>query len=294
MNCLGGITTLLLHIANFVYFVAGGVVLAYGIVGLVSPSTLVDIMSYIPQVDQLSNVVNISNVSLGTSIYMITLGGLAIVLCFVGSCGAFKGRSCIVIFYVVLTLLMMLFNIILIIFMAVDPYFIQDAVEQNMRISLEENFQPVKIDIVTGIVTLPNDTSADAWITMQFEQACCGVVGPSDYENFEWDSDSTNNAIPANAIVPPSCCLQYIQHQIPATKDAFVDLTSCYFQATTSHKATNYQGCLGYMMQQITRYNFVYQCTAAGMTGIQAIIIALSMYVISRQRTNKKGKGQHA
>jgi hypothetical protein len=292
MNCLGGITTLLLHIANFVYFVAGGVVLAYGIVGLVSPSTLVDIMSYIPQVDQLSNVVNISNVSLGTSIYMITLGGLAIVLCFVGSCGAFKGRSCIVIFYVVLTLLMMLFNIILIIFMAVDPYFIQDAVEQNMRISLEENFQPVKIDHGTGIVTLPNDTSAEAWITMQFEQACCGVVGPSDYD-FRWNTDP-NSGIPEDADVPPSCCMQYIQHKIPVNKTAFVDLQDCYDQATTPKFATNYQGCLGYMMQQITRYNFVYQCTAAGMTGIQAIIIALSMYVISRQRTNKKGKGQLA
>jgi len=286
---MGGICSeIILHCINFIYFLAGIVILALGITALVSPSTIVDLMSYIPAIKDLSLVVNLSGLSLGTAIYMTTAGSIVLVLSIIGCCGfgagkKMKRRHGIVIFYGVTTLLFILCDLALIVYVAVVPYAMQSSVESNMLTSLHENFMPVTIGSDDSI-SLHNETdaqteSANAWITMQFEQACCGVTNMSDYlpmDNFKYD---WNDDLPdQNATVPPSCCMQKVQNKIPANTAEFANFALCMSSAP---QYTNHQGCIDYVMQQITRYNFALVATAAALTALQAIILSFVMGAMS-------------
>lgn len=262
--------------------------MALGITALASPSTIVDLMSFIPAIKDLSLVVNLSGMSLGTAIYMTTAGSLAFVLSIIGCCGfgagkKMKRRHAIVIFYGLATLLFILGDLAIIVYVAVVPYGMQGSVESNMLISLHDNFKPVIID-TDGSISLHNVTddaeaeSANAWITMQFEQACCGVTNISDYtqSGFNWrDELSTPNP---SAIVPPSCCMQKVQNKVPSNTSEFVNYPACMDLAP---EYTNQQGCIDYVMQEITRYNFVLVATAASLTALQAIILCFVMGAMS-------------
>jgi hypothetical protein len=251
-------------------------------------------MSYVPAIDQLALVMNLSGgMSLHSAIYMTSAGSVVLLLSFIGCCGfgagkKMKRRHRIVVVYGLLTLLFMLFDIALIIYLAVEPYGIQDNVEINMRTSLHKNFMPVTIGD-DGSISLHDATgsdkneSANARITMQFEQACCGVTHISDYNktNVEWDNDFSSvpdlGSVSA-AKVPPSCCMQIVQNKVAVNTTEFVDLEKCMNQAPWY---TNQQGCINYVMQQITRYNFVLVSVAAGLTALQAIILAMVMGALS-------------
>jgi len=261
--------------------------MALGITALVSPSTIVDLMSFIPAIKDLSLVVNLSGMSLGTAIYMTTAGSIVLVLSIIGCCGfgagkKMKRRHGIVIFYGVTTLLFILCDLALIVYVAVVPYAMQSSVESNMLISLHENFIPVTIG-VGGSIKLHNATddvqkeSANAWITMQFEQACCGVTSMSDYseDNFgDWNDDWSY----PNALVPPSCCMQIVQNKIPENTAEFADFALCLSSAP---QYTNQQGCIDYVMQEITKYNYALVATAASLTALQAIILSFVMGAMS-------------
>jgi hypothetical protein len=278
---------IILHCVNFIYFLAGIVIMALGITALVSPSTIVDLMSFIPAIKDLSLVVNLSGMSLGTAIYMTTAGSLVLVLSIIGCCGfgagkKMKKRHGIVIFYGVATLLFILCDLALIVYVAVVPYAMQSSVESNMLTSLHDNFKPVTI-LGDGTIKLHNATddakaeSANAWITMQFEQACCGVSNISDYseDNFgSWNDGLLN----PNALVPPSCCMQIEQNKVPENTNEFVNLANCYNSAP---RYTNQQGCIDYVMREISKYNYALVATAAALTALQAIILCFVMGAMS-------------
>jgi len=206
---------------------------------------------------------------------MTVVGSLVIILSFIGCGGTFKRSNKLILVFGISTLLIMLFNIALIMFYAIDPYFIQSNVEYNMNVTLKSSFEPVSISS-TNVVSLPNSTSAQAWVEMQFQQACCGVDGYQDYASFNWTNSFTNIAV-SNALVPPSCCVQSTQYAITTSTSTFVNISSCL---TAPPLYTNSQGCINYVMQQITRYNFIYCVVAAGLSGLQAIILCMTMWLL--------------
>lgn len=279
MACHGRMAEFVLHFTNFIYFCGGVAVLTVGAIGLADPATVVNVLSYIPQISQLSEIMYLPGVTVGPSIYLTVAGSLVIVLSFVGCGGTFRRNKSIIFTFGILTLLMMLFNIALIMFYAIDPYFIETNVEYQMNITLKSSFQPVSISS-TGAITLPSSSNASAlaWVNMQFEQACCGVNSYQDYVDFSWSNNFTvSGQTVSNAVVPPSCCLQTIQYVVANTTSEFVNLTSCL---TSAPRYTNTQGCINYVMEQVTRYNFIYCVVAAGFSGLQAIILCMTMWLL--------------
>jgi hypothetical protein len=279
MACKGRLAEFVLHITNFIYFCSGVAILVVGALGLGSPSTVTNALSYIPQISQLSEIMYLPGISLGPSIYLTCVGSLAIILSFIGCGGAYKRNNTLIWVFGISTLLIMLFNIAVIIFYAIDPYFIETNVEYNMNITLKSSFEPVTIS-ATGVISLPssssNNASAQAWVDMQFQQACCGVNGYQDYVDFSWSNNFTSIGV-SNAVVPPSCCMQVIQYGVPTSTSQFANLNSCL---TSAPLYTNTQGCSTYVMQQVTRYNFIYCVVAAGVTALQAIILCMTMWLL--------------
>jgi len=75
---------------------SGVAVLVVGALGLGSPSTVVNALSYIPQISQLELIMYLPGISIGPSIYLTCAGSLAIILSFVGCGGAFKRSKCVI------------------------------------------------------------------------------------------------------------------------------------------------------------------------------------------------------
>jgi len=263
-------------IVNLVYFCAGLAVLVVGALGLSNASNIIDLLLFVPKINELSLIIDLVGLAVGPAIYLTVMGSVVIILSFIGCGGAFKKSKLIIYIFGMTTLLMMLFNIALIMFYAIDPYFIEGNVGSGMTRQLQENFESVKID-AGGVIIYPNDTTALAWNNMQLEESCCGVINFTDYKNFGWNyTDLTSSVSSSN--VPPSCCL-LISPGVPPTRTSdFVNLTACLNTAPSSNpRYVNARGCISYAMQEVTRYNFIYTVVAAAFTGLQAIILCMTL-----------------
>lgn len=269
---------IILHVTNIIYFLSGAAVMSFGIIGLVDMDTVLQLLGYIPGVDRLSLVADLSAVCYAPSIYLTTAGSVVLALCVLGAVGfgvgsKFRKNHALVVVYGIVTLLFILFDIALIMFYAIDSYHMQSVVEDGMRKSLQNNFNPISIGN-NNEIEIPDeldDPSANAWVKMQFEQSCCGVTNYTDYNAFEWNNTFTDPNVPS-ALVPPSCCVMKVQRHIPENTGEFVNLEECM---TKPPDYTNNVGCSVYVMQQVTRYNFITVSVAASLTALQAIILAM-------------------
>jgi len=272
MACKGRLAEFILHITNLVYFSAGIAFLVVGALGLDSPSTVIDLLSYIPQVEQLSYIMYLPGLSEPPAIYMTVIGSLVIVLSFVGCGGAFKRNKFLIMGFGLITLLMMIMNIAFVMYACIDPYYIEGDVIKNMNKTLVSSFKPMTVGN-DGVLKPPSEESAKAWVTMQAEQSCCGVNSYKDYEYVTFSVDNYGNAV-----VPPSCCMQVIPGAIPESTSNFTSVTSCLGSSDPTHVYR--QGCLDYVMAQVTRYGFIATVSATGLTGLQAIILCLTMWLL--------------
>lgn len=282
MELKGKLAQLILGITNLIYFLGGIGILVVGGLGLNNSSTVIDIMVHVPGIEELSKVVDLSGVAYGPAIYLTVAGSLVIVLALVGGAGLFAKHKCVISVYGITTTVMMLFNIAVLMFYAIDPYFREGTVQSYMRDVLYDNFEPISFNSTEAIV-FPTNENAQAWAEMQFEQSCCGVFGSKDYAEFPWNNNITlpDGTFIVSAKVPPSCCLLIEPNQIPTSSDAFVDLQECL---ENSPRYTYQKPCSEYVMQQVTRYDYVYPVVAASLTGIQAFILALTMWLILIKR----------
>jgi hypothetical protein len=281
MPCRGRLAEFVLHITNLVYFCSGVAVLTVGAIGLSEPSTIVNMLSYVPAINTLSQVMYMSGIAYGPSVYLTVIGTLVIVLSFVGCGGAYRRSHHIIITFGLITLLMMLFNICVVMFYAIDPYYVQGSVQSSMMTILTNDFVPITFNSTNGTVLPTFNSNAMGWIQMQSEQSCCGVVGPSDYQSVNLTNSIIFSASSLAANIPPSCCLQITpnQTQIPTNAASYVDITAC-LSNMDPYMYANTQGCLDYVMAQVTEYNFIYPVVAAGLTGLQAIILCMTMWLL--------------
>lgn len=157
--------------------------------------------------------------------------------------------------------------------------------------------QAVRMDHTTpvsfasnGSVIMPEDKNAAAWAAMEFEQGCCGIRNREDYVYYSWNRTIVfPDGSVVNATFPPSCCMLKKPNTVPETEGDFVNLSTCLLaDGTDIHPDYVYnKGCTGYVMQQATRYNFVYAVVAAGMSGLQGIILCLTLWLLVLDISNK-------
>lgn len=168
------IVKILMFIFNFVFFVAGIIVLAMGIyVNL----QLDDFTSILP---------SFSFLSAGN--LLIACGVIVMIVGFLGCCGAIKESACMLLIFFFLLLLILILEIV------------AGALAFTYR-SQVEGF--VVMDLQTGLSSYNSSESiTKAWDTMQQKFKCCGINGSSDWA-------SSNVTFEGNAMYPDSCCQTY-------------------------------------------------------------------------------------
>lgn len=261
---------------NFLFFICGALLLAFGIVGIADPHGLTRFISGIPGVEQTSNIINIPETIVGSAVFMIILGGIMLVFGFFGCVGAWCMAKWMLFIYWFVLVLILLAEVALIIVAAVSPGKVESHAKDSLFTSLKKDFSPVSIHGKN--ITLPSNVVAVAWVSLQFEVGCCGANNFSDYDrpDFRWNNTFVlENGEQIFARMPPSCCKLTKAKELPTSTDAFEDLRSCLI----GHSAYNQVGCYKSVSELMVKYNYVPIIIAAIVIFIELVAIIAAIYL---------------
>jgi len=268
---------------NLIFLLAGLAVLIFGIIVLAAPTTAINGLSAIPGITSINYIIDLQQVLLNAGILLTVMGSVIFLMCFIGLLGTCAEGGALLFVYAVLLVLTTLFELGVIIYAALDYNNIEWRVKSLMYTSLTDNFAPV---IINDDGMIQNNTSppALAWEAMQFQYACCGAYDYQDFGKFDWQTGFGYNY--TGAIVPPSCCMQIVQYQVPSTSEQFVDLTSCQYSSEQTPKFVNTQGCYVPMMARITAHQYVVSIIFACLVALEVIVLIFTMRIIGeREKT---------
>jgi len=166
------IVKILMFIFNFIFFVAGIVVMAVGIYVNVVDGDFAQILPSFPY--------------LSAGNLLIACGVIVLVVGFLGCCGAIKESPCMLLIFFFLLLLILILEIV------------AGALAFTYRNQVE-GF--VIKDLTNGLSQYNKSQSlTKAWDVLQSELKCCGVNTSSDWM-------SPNVTLAPGAMFPDSCCM---------------------------------------------------------------------------------------
>ncbi|KAJ8283758.1 hypothetical protein COCON_G00026080 [Conger conger] len=226
-----------MFVFNGVIFLAGAAILGVGVWVKVDSSSLFAVLGKIenapPELNQLLNV----------GYLLIAVGGVLLVLGFLGCCGAMKESRC---------MLLLFFVIVLLVFLAEVAGAIVVFV-----------FQPLAEDLISqlgekAVEVIKNDYGANADITGLWNATmegldCCGFYNYTDF----LDSPFYNNSM----TFPEECCL------IPGCNSANVQISKV-------------SGCLPKLIKLIDENIIIIGAVALGIAALEiaAMAVSMSMY----------------
>jgi hypothetical protein len=262
---------------NLIFLLAGLAVLIFGIIVLAAPTTAINGLSAIPGITSINYIIDINQMLLNAGILLTVMGSVIFLMCFIGLLGTCAEGGVLLIVYAVLLVLTTLFELGVIIYVALDYRMIESRIQGLMLTSLQANFAPVVINDA-GVIQNSTSPPALAWETMQFDYACCGAKGYEDFATFNWQTGPGYNY--TGALVPPSCCMQIVQYQVPSSTGAFADLNSCLNSASQSPQYVNTQGCYVPMMARIAANEYVVSIIFACLVALEVIVLIFTMRII--------------
>jgi len=275
---------IVLGTSNVLLFICGVLQLSFGIVGIADPDALADFIYWLPGVQSVADIINIPEVVVSCSTYMIVVGCFMMLFGFLGCAGTIYNNKWLLFFYWVLLSVLVIVEIILIIVAACNPSLVQTEVQSVMYTSLHRYFSPVTID--HKYVHLPDHVVAVAWVSMQFEVGCCGVTNYTDYQAFPWNNTiSFPESDEITATVPPSCCKLSRDTSVPKDIDEFQNLKGCL---VALNGAYNVRGCYFAVNEIFVQYSYVPIGICSGCIVVQGFAIAMAV-MLWRAKDDKRG-----
>jgi len=293
MGCIKGISKFLLITVNLIFLLASLLMLALGITLVVAPQKIISFAE--------SSGVNLQVISDATGgfftqiinasgVFMIVLGSIVAIISFLGFVGACCDNSCMLGTYAVLLIVIVLAEIALIIFAAVYPQVFEQKSSDVMYTTLTKSFK-------TDIQLLPNGSFSNAtlqpvdvaWMVLQFEVKCCGANNYTDYNQFSWTRCGNTGPCNSGNTIPISCCQLKNGTTFPSSQNDFVNVNTCLNGASSA--STYLQGCANqtFTLAQtsIMRYSKIAIGIAAGIVGVEVILITLAFIICCRSKGSK-------
>jgi len=277
----GCMAKIIIFVVNFIFLLCGIAIMVFGIVTLSSPTTVIDALSYIPGYENFNYIIDVPEAVLSGGIVMTVLGSVLVVICVFGIAASCSSKNCLLGTYIGMILVVLYFEIGVIIYFSIDSQFVESKIQGLMYTSLVQNFLPVQI-IGNSIVNGSTD-GAVAWESMQFKYACCGAHGYEDYATFPWQANFTYNH---NATVPPSCCQQISQYNIPTQTTEIIDLNVCLVNAPNY---VNTKGCYTALSQIFFIYGYVKMISLSGLIAIEVFVLMFSCRLIHLNERESTG-----
>jgi hypothetical protein len=265
----GILVKILIFIINFVLWASGILLIVFGGIALGSPSTIISLLVLIPGVSNVTNIMDITPLFEGVSIFMCVLGSLLFLFGGIGCHGAFKMHKRMIMNYWLMLILAELTEIALIIYGCLYPPSVNGYVQQSLYSSLTQNFAPVSIGS-QGNITYSSNITAYSWEMFQAQTQCCGSINYLDYTEFNW----TN---PNGYLVPPTCCRTTLTGgQFVTSTSQFLNLTSCQTFGTAAY--TYQLGCWNNAINMVWQFNYIAIIISACLMVTQILGIILTIH----------------
>ncbi|CAF1984803.1 unnamed protein product [Rotaria magnacalcarata] len=260
---------LLIVLFNLAFVVVGTVILVIGVYVIKDPK--------MQQLRPLLNPEIVSSYSKSLSnieifaIVLIVIGGVLLLIGFLGCCGAIKGFRFLHLVYAFIIGIIIVAEIAIII--AFIAY--QNDFKAELVTRLRESIASFYVGTAVDNSTATNPVSV-SWDFTQFNLQCCGAIGPSDYSRAEkWNRKNPYNQA-TNLTVPFTCC------PLNDTKSWTIlpaDLSAASTCAITGQDAY-LQGCYDRLLGLLLAYkkNVIIGAVIVGVIEILAFIFAISLY----------------
>jgi len=205
------------------------------------------------------------------AIAIIVVGGVLLVMGFLGCCGAIKGfRFLHVIYAIIIGAILIAEIAIIVIFVAYQNQFRSELVTK-----LQESIAIYYVGTPTNNATIVNPVSL-SWDFAQFNLQCCGATSQNDFSSAaNWNHyDAYQPAI--NLTIPFTCCPLGAAQSWTQLPTDFSAASTC---ATTGVNAYS-QGCYDRLLAIISTYknNFIIGVVVVGVVELLAFIFAIVLY----------------
>ncbi|CAF2426303.1 unnamed protein product [Rotaria sp. Silwood2] len=260
---------LLIVLFNLAFIVAGITLLVIGIYVVKDPK--------IQQLRPLLNadLISKNSQSLSTieifAIAIIVIGGIILIIGFLGCCGAIKGFRFLHIIYAIIIGGIILAEIGIIIFYVVY----QNRFKSEFVIKLQESIVKYYVGTPTNNSAIVNSVSM-SWDFLQFNLQCCGAVNKSDYSNaIHWNRTNPYDSN-TNLTVPLTCCPLNATKNWNGLPANMIEASTC---ATTSENAYS-PGCYDRLIDLLSTYKkyVIIGAVVVGIIEILAFLFALLLY----------------
>ncbi|XP_073824359.1 tetraspanin 39D [Musca autumnalis] len=165
-------------------------------------------------------------------IILMIVGSLVAFICFMGCCGAIKENSCMILSFAILALVVFFLEIGLGIAGYIKHTGLKQIMETQFNVTMEEYNE--------------RKDYRDAWTLLQTELGCCGIKGPTDWEE-----------VFSNKTIPSSCCQMINLNEADA--------------CTVAHANPN--GCLQKLLDILDSKTLVLAGVVLGVAGVQLLTI---------------------
>ncbi|XP_026159376.1 tetraspanin-1-like [Mastacembelus armatus] len=243
--CCFGFLKIMMFIFNGGIFLAGAAILGVGIWVKVDSGSLLGLLENLDNAPSgLSQLVNISYL-------LMAVGGVLLVIGFLGCCGAVKESRC---------MLMTFFSIMLIIFLievagAVVLLVFQGLADQLLQ-SLEDE---VRKSIVKNYGYSESVTSL--WNATMDKFQCCGYRNYTDFDGSPFFTEHGRN------VYPPMCC------------NATITMSTCN---TNEAHSSMVDGCFDKLLQLIEDNAVIIAAVALGIAALEIAAMVVSMVLYSQ------------
>jgi tetraspanin-18 len=206
------------------------------------------------------------------AIAIIVIGGVLLVIGFLGCCGAIKGFRFLHVLYAIIIGAIIIAEIAIVV--AFIAY--QNQFRSQLVTKLRQSITTYYVGIPINNSTTVNPVSL-SWDFAQFNLQCCGAISNNDFASAaNWDR--TDPYTPGvNLTVPFTCC------PVAGAAQSWTDLPANFSSAqlcAATGTGSYSQGCYDRLLVIITTYknNFIIGVIVVGVVELLAFIFAIVLY----------------
>ncbi|XP_076652296.1 tetraspanin 66E isoform X1 [Halictus rubicundus] len=251
MACASQCAKYFLCFFNFVFFVAGGAALALGIWLFADSNSFAELIG---KLDQSADILSKTDADVirVISYILIVAGALTFLISFLGYCGAMFESRCLLCFYGVLILLVVVLECIVVGL----AFGLKGDAEKSTQSLLKSTIKYYASNIDK------TETITVFWDGLMSQLHCCGVESYTDFrESINWTT--------TDKIVPEACCIK----ENNALKDP-----SCPMSPTSSNSYYK-QGCYEAIVRTIQENAAIAIGVGAGLAFVEILVIILALHL---------------
>jgi len=273
---------------NLIFLVLSLVILIVGIITLVDADLIFKAIKLVGDIDfdEISKVTGYDVVEIvkGSAVFLVVLGAVVLTISVLGCLGACCGNRCILGFYAIFLVIIVVAEVIVIIVAAVLPAKFKEQVEGTMKNVLEKDFYWDMSFDDNGAITISPKPVEFAWAHVQIQLKCCGAANYTDYYNLEWQK-GYEHILVTDVKVPASCCVLKDDINEPKTKDDFKNLESCLRGNKSLHHE---KGCYDGVVDFVMAYDHWIIGIAVAIGVIELLLIGFTICIY--RNAGKSGK----